>query len=181
MNDMLGPDEIDWDPLQPDQGSNYQTHSLMAGADRMEFHQTFLNKLLTFILLGVGGAALIATVPVAMFMSWWAVIPAGVGLLFSAVGIFHWKHAKQEIVFDLIGGQFRHGDQTAELDTVRALQLLSVEMKDSEGGRYWSCELNLVHHDGHRTHVMSHGDFDALRHDAGVIAQALHCEVWDQA
>ena len=76
-------------------------------------------------------------------------------------------------------GRPREGDQHVTLDMIYALQILR-EYCSSDGGGFYSYELNLVLQDGERVNVVDHGKVEIIRRDAKQLAEFLGgIPVWD--
>jgi len=186
----------DWTPLKRG-GANFGTHRLVdRHAGRLEFRPTVGARIFysIFLLMGAGIPSVIifsairaqqaALTPAIIF-------PLFIGTVFVLVGGAMLYHGTAPIVFDQRKGFFWKGRKApdevfdrsrikhyAEIDEIRALQLLSEYVSGSKSS-YYSYEMNLVLKNGARINVVDHGDPKRIRADAEKISQTLGIPVWD--
>jgi hypothetical protein len=193
-------DRTDWGPAKGG-GASFGTHKLVpVGSFRLEFRPTggALAFYGVFLVVGVtilvgmsivgfsGGASPLDDGQVLPL-----IVPTIVGLVFTIVGGAMLRGGSAPIVFDKSRGAYwrgrvaphemsnRHGHkETADLDEIHALQLIS-EHCTSKDSSYYSYELNLVLDDATRINIVDHGNKDALHADAGRLGAFLGVPIWD--
>jgi hypothetical protein len=193
-------ERTDWAPAKGG-GASFGTHKLVpVGSFRLEFRPTggALAFYGVFLVAGVatlvgmsivgfsGGASPLADGRVLPLM-----VPTIVGLVFTVAGGGMLRWGSAPIVFDKSRGAYwrgrvaphemsnRHGHkETADLDEIHALQLIS-ERCTSKDSSYYSYELNLVLHDATRINVVDHGNKNALQEDAETLGAFLGIPIWD--
>ncbi len=115
-------------------------------------------------------------------LAWWApALGIGLGGLFMAGAVLLMRRLSRP-TFDLPTKTFQRRPEAARvsLADLRAVQLVPYRVEAAtERERYWSCELDLVHEDGRRTCVLSHGHLDGMRDDAAQLAAFLGVPLWD--
>lgn len=136
------------------------------------------------LLKGLGGM-------VAYLMSsmGWGVIYHGMvtaaGVLLVVAGLAVGHAVFSPLVFDGPGRRFyrgfwpKEGRHACALYHIRALQALRKLVNDGDG-RVSAYELNLLLYDGSRIHIGDYPRQDAVREEAGKIADFLHVPVWEQ-
>lgn len=187
-----GAQQTAWTPLKGG-GANFKTTTLIArGPNRLEVKvsTSMILFCLVFIVMGLalGGGIAVAKLQESSPAS--ALIPAGFGLVFAAIGAGMLYFVTRPTVFDRQLGWFWKGPAGARtlsefnklkhatpLRDIQALQLLAEHVKGSKSS-YYSYELNLVLTDGRRLNVMDHGDQNDLRADADKLASFLGVPVW---
>ena len=85
---------------------------------------------------------------------------------------------EQKTVFDRTSCSFVHKRRTADLKSIRAIQLVR-EYVSGNKNSYYSYELNLVCSSGDRINIVDHGSLRAIREDAELLANYLSLPVWD--
>ncbi len=182
----------EWKPAASG-GSNFGTHRLRAtGTDRMEFRASGGAKLfaLVFVFAGVVGGGLFTTIGL-LEDPGLAYFGLPIGLLFTGVGTWLLRRMTTPRVFDAGRGYYWRSrqdpqalapselDQRCSLDEIHAVQLLAEHCSSSNGGGYFSYELNLVLKDASRRNVIDHGHLGDIRRDASALAAFLGVPVWD--
>lgn len=199
LNDSVAA-RTQWGPAKSG-GASFGTHKVVrVDPQRLEFRPTGGALAFYGIFLGGGLVVLVVTpligvsgivdipddVPLAIFIA-----SALSGLVCAVAGALLLRSGSAPIVFDKRRGAYwrgrvaphelsnRHGHkETAALDEVRALQVIS-ERCTSKDSSYYSYELNLVLDDATRINVVDHGNIDSLREDAEALGSFLDVPVWD--
>jgi hypothetical protein len=188
----------DWGPASGG-GASFGTHRLV-GVDphRMEFKAT-PGAIAFYALFLVIGLAVLNGFSYALAsgsLQWegrglMRLLPIALGATFAIVGGGMLYTGAAPIVFDRRRGEYWKGrvspsdvadprslENRAELDRVRALQIIS-EYCRSKDSSYYSYELNLVLEDGTRLPVVDHGDRDRLQADTATLSEFLGKPIWD--
>lgn len=105
-----------------------------------------------------------------------------VGIPFSVIGYMLYLRTSKARIFDLKAGTYSghfaiiNGRQSIDLQRVKALQIINVELK-------WSvrCQLNLVLTDTTRLSVIDCGEYNRVLMDAKELAKVLDVPLWDNA
>ena len=179
-------DTTEWEPTKSKSGASFRTHHMkQVGENRREFQLTKGAQAVGWALVAAGIVGLLIAVIIwtkAPDNLWWAAVIAGTaGVLFILGRVWYMRTVGAPITFDSGTGVFRgRGAVEVPMDTIHALQLLGHEVIMAGGrDRYWCSELNLVHPDGTRTHVVAHGGFDEVREEAKELAGFLGVALWD--
>ena len=118
-----------------------------------------------------------------------------VALVFSAFGIVMIFSSTSPVAFDKQAGIFykgrrqrrfqdaEHSKNALRFSDIHAIQLLTY-LKSSSNNKgptrfYLVYEMNLVQHNGERTHVNTYSKPDRARSDAAKIGSFVHAPVWD--
>ncbi|NTV13257.1 MAG: hypothetical protein HGA96_04915 [Desulfobulbaceae bacterium] len=186
-----------WTPAKGG-GANFCTHRLVSvDHSRLEFKATAgaVVFYLIFLLAGLGMMYFFLSAAFrtggALGLTFAALMPLLIGLIFALVGGVMLYFGTAPIVFDTRQGCFWKGRKSPEntfdkgslkvysrLDEIHALQIIS-EYCSGNKSSYYSYELNLVLKDGQRLNVVDHGNLARLREDAGKLAQFLGRPLWD--
>jgi len=193
FNDPLA-QQIKWTPLASG-GANFKTHNLVqTSVNRMEFKAGTFMKVFAgiFMFFGFTFATLI---PLVIFRQpevnyWVMILPVTFGSIFAVIGIFIYRTASCPRVFDKSSGFYWKGREEpnqminreyhkyTELNEIHALQIISEHVRGNKSS-YTSYELNLVMKDRSRINIVDHGNINALRADALILADFLNVKVWD--
>jgi len=165
-----------WEPLVGG-GTTFCTHRLRpkpaGSSDLIEFEVTMASILFTVAFLV---AALVSLISAITSGSNGSIL---VAIAMMGFGIWHayglWE---QKTVFDRTSCSFTHKGRTADLESIRAIQLVR-EYVSGNKNSYYSYELNLVCSSGDRINIVDHGSLRAIREDAEVLANYLSLPVWD--
>ena len=196
FNDPVA-ERTEWSPKKSG-GANFCTHRLeQAGPMSVEFRPTVMARMLygLFFVAGIGVLVMVVyprlqngTIEFDMQL----IMPAVLGMVFTAVGVALLYYGGRKIVFDRRRGYFWKGHKAPDLyrpgagsksavalGDIHALQIISEFCRGSKGSSYYSYELNLVLEDASRINVVDHGAINKLRDDADKLAQFLGKPVWD--
>jgi len=182
LNNSFDVSDVDWSPVKKG-GTNITSHRLrVINAKRIEVFATWQIKVFSLFFAGFGGS-------IGTFMSVAAwresgglivLFPAGIGLIFVAVGLalyystgqlgvfdkslgWYWRSRKQQNETSQIIAQMK---EKAKLNEVQALQLLTERVTSSKGASYKSYELNLILANNARINVMDHGSKRVINESA---------------
>ncbi len=175
--------QVEWGALEATRGSNFRTHRIAKSPDRWAFKPTpgvytMLVVAWTFAAFGL----LLGLLTIGRLPWWGTFVAIGMGTFFGAAGMILLRRIERPF-FDLRAKRFctEPLDEGVPFAELHAVQMAPHRVEaPNERDRYWSCELNLVHHDASRTRILSHGNVAALRLDAAEIANLLGVPLWDR-
>ncbi len=185
-----------WEPAKSG-GASFCTHKLTrVNSFRAEFRATVGAQAFYLLFLVLGVVLTIVFLSSALSksgatLSFDAVLPLLIGLVFAITGGAMFYFGTAPIVFDKSSGHFWKGrkdpnksparttqDGFTPLEQIHSLQLLS-EYCHGRKTSYYSYELNLVLEDGKRVNVIDHGNLDQLRTDGRRLSGFLQKPLWD--
>jgi hypothetical protein len=190
--------QTQWTEL-PGRGPFHGECTLMeAEQERMEYRPNTGARYLYYLLIFFAFELLLASVGVVV----WAHgsgQKAGLGsaLLIMAYllyrfGVFGLRKDRNHIVFDRRSGSWgtgpksRHGEvdwgamsEVGDLSDVHALQIIPVPAVDKQGRTRLSYQLNFVHRDAARRHVMHALNLEKIQEDARRLSRFLEKPLWD--
>jgi hypothetical protein len=183
-------DKTYWQPMRSG-GASFQTHSLkILGHDKLLLKASGQVKafFMVFILVGLNGMIFsllkyvqrsgldaVLNDPLALIESLFSV-----GLIFVIVGIvLGSRFGSLNTLFDKKAGLVSNNNDSAQLSSIHALQIIEETVGGNQGSVFKSYELNVVLKDGERIHLMDHGNYLAINTDAEKLAGFLSVPIWE--